>query len=55
MPKAFAADGFVPNVLLSGLSFDGKKNLFNGTVKLDRLSAGIGPIGLAAGNGAIAS
>ena len=45
---------FVPNVLLSGLSFDGKKNLFNGTVKLDRLSANIGPVGLAAGNGAIA-
>ena len=45
---------FVPNVLLSGLSFDGKKNLFNGTVKLDRLSASIGPVGLATGNGAIA-
>ena len=44
---------FVPNMLLSGLSFDGKKNLFNGTVKLDRLSASIGPVGLAAGNGAI--
>jgi len=29
----------VPNVLLSGLSFDGKKNLFNGTVKLDAASA----------------
>ncbi|HKQ09654.1 MAG TPA: DUF748 domain-containing protein, partial [Rhizomicrobium sp.] len=45
---------FVPNVLLSGLSFDGKKNLFNGTVKLDRLSASIGSVGLAAGNGASA-
>ena len=45
---------FVPSVLLSGLSFDGKKNLFHGTVKLDRLSASIGPVALAGGAGGIA-
>jgi hypothetical protein len=56
---AYATNGVrlnaaAPNVTLSGLTFDGKKNLFNGTVKLDRLSAAIGSVALVGGNGAIA-
>jgi uncharacterized protein involved in outer membrane biogenesis len=44
----------VPNVTLSGLAFDGKKNLFNGSVTLERLNASVRRIALVIGNGGIA-
>jgi uncharacterized protein involved in outer membrane biogenesis len=39
----------VPNLALAGLAFDGKKNLFRGSVTLDRLEAGIGPVAVTGG------
>jgi uncharacterized protein involved in outer membrane biogenesis len=39
----------VPTLSLAGLSFDGKKNLFRGSVKLDRLQASIGPVAVTGG------
>ncbi|HEU0097062.1 MAG TPA: DUF748 domain-containing protein [Rhizomicrobium sp.] len=56
---AYAQNGMrlnaaIPNVTFSGLAFDGKKTLFNGTVRLDHLSASIGSVVLMGGNGGIA-
>ena len=39
----------VPALSLTGLSLDGKKTLFRGSVKLDRLQASIGPIAMTGG------
>ncbi|MEO8896663.1 MAG: DUF748 domain-containing protein, partial [Rhizomicrobium sp.] len=39
----------VPTLALSDLGFDGKKNLFRGSVKLDRLAASIGPVAVMGG------
>lgn len=39
----------VPTLSLTGLSLDGKKNLFRGSVKLDRLQASIGPLAVVGG------
>jgi uncharacterized protein involved in outer membrane biogenesis len=43
----------VPNVTLSGLSFDGKKNLFNGSVRLEQLNASVRRIALVTGSGGV--
>lgn len=40
----------VPSLALTGLGFDGKKNLFRGSVKLDRLQASIGPLAVTGGS-----
>jgi uncharacterized protein involved in outer membrane biogenesis len=39
----------VPTLSLTGLSLDGKKNLFRGSVKLDRLQASVGPVAMTGG------
>ena len=39
----------LPKLTLSGLGFDGKKEIFRGSVKLDQLEASIGPVVYASG------
>lgn len=51
--NGIALNGAVPDVTLAGLSFDGRKGLFNGSVKLNLLNGRVSRIALAAGGGAI--
>ncbi len=56
---AYGKDGVrldmaVPDLALSGVAFDGKKEMFRGSVKIDRLNASLGPIIAANGSGGIA-
>jgi uncharacterized protein involved in outer membrane biogenesis len=51
-PDGARLDAAVPQLSLSGIAFDGKPNLFRGSVAFDRLSGNVSRIAFSGGNGA---